>query len=86
MPYDERDEESGQFTSSFANEEFIDAVMDIDGGGTSDVADAVGCKYRTAKARLDVLADEGRIRHQDIGNSILWLPANDAPTDGGAGA
>jgi predicted ArsR family transcriptional regulator len=72
MPYDERDEDSGQFTPSFADEEFLEAVSDADGATTSDVAEAVGCKYRTAKARLDELEDEGRVTSRAVGSALLW--------------
>lgn len=71
MPYDERDEESGQFTPQFTDEDFLDAVGE-DGASTSDVAEKVGCKYRTAYARLTDLRDEERVASREVGNSLFW--------------
>lgn len=80
MPYDERDEESGQFTPEFPDEDFVDAARG--GTTTSDVADAVGCKYRTAYARLTDLEDEGRVTSQKVGNSLLWDAVDGPDRDG----
>lgn len=71
MPYDERDDESGQFTPEFTDEDFLEAVGE-DGASTSDVAEAVGCKYRTAYARLTDLREEGRVTSREVGNSLFW--------------
>jgi len=77
MPYDERDGETGQFTPSFSDEEFLDAVSAGDGATTSEVADHVGCKYRTAYKRLGVLEDQGALKSREVGNSFLWEPADE---------
>lgn len=82
MPYDERDEESGQFTPTFADAEFVDALRERDGGTTAEVAEAVGCKYRTAYARLNDLEDEGRVQSREVGNSLLWTAVDDADAEG----
>jgi hypothetical protein len=71
-PYDERDENSGQFTAEFQDRDFLRALENNGGGTTSEVADAVGCEYRTAYARLQDLDDEGRVSSREIGNSLLW--------------
>lgn len=70
MPYDERDEQSGRFTPEFADEEFLDAVRG--GASTSEVADDVGCKYRTAYERLQRLEEAGRVSARKIGKTYLW--------------
>lgn len=77
MPYDERNEDSGQFTPKFSDEEFIDAVRALDTATTSAVADEVGCKYRTAHSRLSDLRDEGRITSQQVGSSLVWMLSED---------
>jgi hypothetical protein len=77
VPYDERDEDSGQFTPTFTDEEFLDAVEDGDLPTTNDVADAVGCQYRTAYARLGELEDEGKIASRTVGNSLVWMSTGD---------
>lgn len=44
------------------------------GGGvtTDEVADEVGCAYRTAHAKLSSLKDEGRVTSRRIGGQHLW--------------
>lgn len=76
MPYDERDEETGQFSPAFSDEEFLGAVEQIDAPTTSEIADRVGCKYRTAYERLGQLEEDGRIRSKMVGNSLVWMLAN----------
>jgi len=73
VPYDERDEDSGQFTPTFADEEFVAAIESHDLPTTNEVADAVGCKYRTAYARLGELEDEGTVTSRKVGNSLVWM-------------
>jgi len=77
MPYDERDGDTGQFTPSFADEDFLDAVSAVDGATTSEVADRVGCEYRTAYKRLGDLEDQGRVESREVGNSLLWEVADE---------
>lgn len=81
MPYDERDEESGQFTPTFSDEDFLDAVRKGDLPSTSEIADTVGCKYRTAYERLNQLEDQGGVTSKKVGNSLVWMLADDGETD-----
>jgi hypothetical protein len=80
MPYDKRDEQSGRFTPEFADEDFLEALRESDGETTSGVAELVGCKYRTAYARLQDLREAGRVTAREIGNSFLWEAVDDTPT------
>jgi len=73
MPYDERDTDSGQFTPTYTDEDFITAVTDHDLPSTSNVADTVGCKYRTAYERLTRLEDAGQLTSRTVGNSLVWM-------------
>lgn len=82
MPYDKRDDESGKFAPEFSDEDFLTALRDRGGATTSDVADDVGCKYRTAYSRLNRLVDDGRVERREIGNSFLWEPAADEDAPG----
>lgn len=77
MPYDERDETSGRFRQEFTDEEFLNAVRDQDLPTTSDVADAVGCKYRTAYERLGRLNDDGKVMRREIGSTLVWTIIED---------
>lgn len=71
-PYDERDDSSGQFTPEFSDRDFLDALVDSGSGTTTEIAEAVGCEYRTAYARLGDLDDDGRVSSRKVGNSLLW--------------
>lgn len=77
MPYDERDDDSGQFTPSFSDEDFLDAVRAGDLPSTSEIADTVGCKYRTAYDRLNQLKDDDELASKKVGNSLVWMLAED---------
>lgn len=73
MPNKERDETSGRFRQRFTDEEFLEAVRNGDLPTTNDVAEAVGCKYRTAYGRLGDLEDDGRVTSRKIGSSLIWI-------------
>jgi Fic family protein len=69
----ERDEESGRYSETYPLSGFIEALESLGGSaGTQDVADAVGCKYRTANAKLHELEEEGRVSARKVGNAYLW--------------
>lgn len=70
----DRDEDSGKYTETFPDEEFIDAIDALGGSAsTQEVADAVGCAYRTAHAKLTELSDEGRVSKREVGRAFLWM-------------
>lgn len=71
MPYDERDD-SGRFSPTHTDEEFIDTVREQGIPSTSDVAEALDCNYRTAYDRLKKLEEQGDVRSRQIGNSLAW--------------
>jgi len=74
----ERDDDSGRFTETYPTKEFIEALESLGGtAGTQEVADEVGCKYRTANAKLHDLEDEGHVSSQKVGNVYLWSLAED---------
>lgn len=69
----ERDEESGQYTDAYADEDFLDAIEQADGmAGTGEVAEIVGCSDRQALNRLKQLEAEGEIKGKNIGRSFVW--------------
>lgn len=81
MPYDDRDADTGRFRQEFADEDFLEAVRNADLPTTSDVAESVGCKYRTAYSRLGNLEDKGRITSRQVGNSLVWAAATEKSSD-----
>ena len=74
----ERDDESGRYSETYPLDEFADALRALGGSaGTQDVADEVGCKYRTANAKLHELEEEGVATSQKVGNAYLWTVADE---------
>lgn len=74
VPGKDRDEDSGKYTTSYHDSDFIDAIQQLDGmAGTSDIADEIGCTRRTAYTRLKSLEDEGQVESRKVGNSLVWI-------------
>lgn len=77
MPRD-RDEESGEYVETYPEEDFIKALEKLSGAaGTQEVADEVGCAYRTAHQKLTILDEQGDIDSRKVGNALLWLLSDD---------
>ena len=55
----------------YPNSAFLEAI-EAGNKGTSDIADAVGCKRRTADYRLRKLQKEGKVTGEKIGRSLVW--------------
>jgi len=73
-----RDEESGKYTDSYGDDDFLAALRDEDGvAGTSDLAAAVGCSSRHALNRLRELEDAGKVTSKDVGRSLVWMLDNE---------
>ncbi|TKX44080.1 HTH domain-containing protein [Halorubrum sp. SD690R] len=73
MPGKDREEESGKYTTTYSDSDFIDAIRQLGGlGGTSEIADAIGCTRRTAYTRLQSLENEGQVSSRKVGNSLAW--------------
>lgn len=69
-----RDDESGRYSETYPLSDFIEALEDLGGSaGTQDVADEVGCKYRTANAKLHELEERGEVTARKVGNAYLWM-------------
>jgi hypothetical protein len=78
MPGRGRDEDTGRYTEEYPAETFIDAIGDLGGAaGTQELADHVGCKYRTAYGKLRALEDEGDVSSRKVGNARLWRAADE---------
>ena len=73
MPGKDREEDSGKYTTSYPDSDFISAIQARDGmAGTSEIAETVGCTRRTAYTRLQSLESDGQIKSRKVGNSLLW--------------
>lgn len=75
----ERDEESGKYTETYPLEDFTEALELLSGAaGTQEVANEVGCAYRTAFAKLSELEDKDKVTSRKVGNAQLWqLPSTE---------
>lgn len=74
MPGKDREEETGKYTTSYPDTDFLQAIEQLDGmAGTSDIAKKVGCSQRTAYTRLQSLEEDDRVKSQTIGNSLVWI-------------
>lgn len=72
MPKD-RDEESGKYTERYTTEDFLSALESLGGSaGTQEVAEEVGCAYRTAHAKLTNMEEDGQLNSRKVGNAKLW--------------
>jgi len=70
----DRDEETGKYTERYSSDEFISALEFLDGAaGTQEVANEIGCAYRTAHAKLTTLEKEDKITSRKVGNAKLWM-------------
>jgi uncharacterized membrane protein len=73
VPGKDREEDSGKYTTSYPDSDFIDAIQTLGGmAGTSEIAETVGCTRRTAYTRLQSLESEGEVSSRKVGNSLLW--------------
>ncbi|WP_321112567.1 transcriptional regulator [Halorussus salinisoli] len=77
MPNNERDTDTGQFTEKHPPEDFTNALEELGSAGTRDIADEVGCPYRTAHHKLTKLEEVGRVESQKVGNAKLWSLSED---------
>lgn len=81
MPYDERENDTGRFEAKFSTNDVIEA-LETDGiETTSEVADEVGCAYRTAYGFLTRLEDEGKIDRHKVGPTSVWQLIEEADGD-----
>lgn len=67
-----RDEESGEFTESVSDAEILEFLVEENGAGTTDVAEAFDYKQPTAYRRLKSLEDDDRVISRKIGGSLFW--------------
>ena len=70
----DRDDDSGRYSETYPLSDFIEALEELGGSaGTQEVADEVGCKYRTANAKLHELEERGEVDTRKVGNAYLWM-------------
>jgi hypothetical protein len=68
-----RDNKTGEYTEAYPLDKFISALESLGGtGGTQEVAEEIGCAYRTAHAKLTELEEENEVTSRKVGNAKLW--------------
>lgn len=67
-----RDEKSGLLGQKYEDDEFLDVLRDQERVKTTDIAETVGCTARTARLRLEKLADRGEVAREDYGSVLVW--------------
>lgn len=71
MPKDR--DETGKYTETYPSNDFISALESLNGAaGTQEIANEIGCAYRTAHAKLTGLEEKGKITSRKVGNAKLW--------------
>lgn len=71
--------ETGKFTSEYSQEDFLDAIVSIDGvAGTGDIASEVECSHDTAYKRLQQLEKDSAVKSHKVGNTLVWEVTDDA--------
>jgi len=74
MPYDKRDNDTGEFTETYPHQEFLQSLESLSGqASTQEITNEVGCAYRTAYQKLVELEEDGKISSKNIGNARLWI-------------
>jgi len=72
----DRDEDTGRYTDEYPREDFFDAIKDSgEAVGTREIADSVGCVHDTAYKRLRRLEEAGLVTSRKVGNTLLWMLA-----------
>jgi len=67
-----KEDNTGHFEESYADNDFLNAVSELGGAGTTDIAEQVGCNRRTAYVRLNELEDKGEVTSKKIGKALYW--------------
>jgi len=65
-----RDTDSGKYERVYTLEDVIE-VLDETRLGTTEVSEAVGCHRSTAIEKLRELETDGRVRSQNVGNTLI---------------
>lgn len=68
----DRDENTGEFSTEYPTESFIQAIDELDAATTAKVAELVGCSYDLAYRRLRELCEDEQLEKEAIGGSFVW--------------
>lgn len=70
--------DKGRFAEEYPDSSILDAIETLGGAaGTQEVADEVGCPYRTAYHKLSKLEERGQVSSRKVANARLWSRADE---------
>lgn len=81
MPYDERDDDTGQFAAEVSDEELLEAVREADHATTSNISEAVGLKHRSGYDRLEKLEEDGLVEREKVNARLVFWNTTDEEGD-----
>lgn len=64
--------ESGQWTESFPPAAFRAYLAEHPRSTTNEVAEGLGCSYKTAFRKISALKERGEVESRRAGNAHLW--------------
>ena len=74
MSEDRTRDDTGRFQSEFDDDEIIEAISNMQPtAGTADIAEELGVTRQSADYRLRRLEEEGRIRKETVGRTLIWF-------------
>lgn len=74
MSDERKRDETGQFQSEFDDEYIIEVIGGLQPtAGTSDIAEKLGVTRQSADYRLRKLQEEGRIKSETVGRTLIWF-------------
>lgn len=74
MSEDRTRDDTGRFQSEFDDDDIIEVISDLQPtAGTSDIAQELGVTRQSADYRLRKLQEEGRIRSETVGRTLIWF-------------
>ena len=71
-----RDSDSQQFQQEYTDDDFLEAVEQLELPTAKDVADEIGCAKSTAADRLGALEESGDVTSSEVGQAKVWRLAD----------
>lgn len=75
--------ETGEYVETVSTDRVLGVFADVDGPivTSADIADALDCSRETARRKLSVLAEQGRVaRRKTAGRVVWWLTESEQAT------
>jgi ribosomal protein S25 len=64
--------DNSRFAQKYADEDFLEAIREIDVPATKAIWERVGCSQSLADQRLKELEKEGVVEKKNLGNMNVW--------------